>query len=167
MTDLFTSRIERFLDEHPGAGGVYYDICNVRFCENTEHGHGGIDAFGKPYRSSIAFGMRQILLRTYKLCHRRGMRLINHAHSKINPIAHNFSDYWYPGEQYVHSLALNYEWFYCEDIPMEVYQSELNWKIKGMGIAFLPQYARTAQKVPKLNHLVEDFRNNPDGLSVP
>jgi hypothetical protein len=77
---------------------------------------------------------------------------MNHNHNLFNPIAHNFTDEWFPGEQYEGQIAQSPDpsWFYCEGIPMGVYQSELSMRIKGVGISFLPQFLRAVEMNPSL-----------------
>ena len=142
--------VKNLVEKCPEIGGIYYDLCWPSYCQNTEHGCGGQDAFGRPIHTSTALGLRRILLQNYKILHKTGKILFNHNHSYFNPIAHNFSDYWFPGEQYTTKIADNPEYFYSENIKPEVYQTELNWKIRGVGINFLPEYTRAQAYLPHL-----------------
>ncbi len=144
VTDLLAYRADKLFREFPNLGGLYYDLSDVRHCDNVLHGCGGIDAFGKPYMSSIALNLRENLKRIYKVSHTHKRKLMLHAHSLFNPVAHSFSDYWWPGEQYYSPLATNPEYFYSEGITPEEFQSELNREIKGVALVFLPQYGRVA-----------------------
>jgi hypothetical protein len=152
FSDYIVQRAVTLMDGQPRIGGVYYDLCWASYCENHEHGCGGTDSFGRRVLTSSAWGLRSALMRIYKAAHRRGMVVMNHNHSLFNPVAHNFTDIWYPGEQYETSIAhgTDPEWFYCEGIPADVYQSELSMGIKGVGICFLPQFARAAEMTPSL-----------------
>jgi Concanavalin A-like lectin/glucanases superfamily/Carbohydrate family 9 binding domain-like len=161
-TDLQAWRIQKLLNDFPDLGGVYFDVCGVKFCENNAHGHGGIDAFGQPYMSSSALNLRDTLMRVYKVTKRKNRLFINHAHSYFHPVAHTFSDYWYPGEQYYRMIAENYKYAYCEGISLPEYQSELNGVIKGVGILFLPQYGRAAAGIQSIKPLLKEFNTNPE-----
>ncbi len=142
FADYTVQRAVNLMDVCPEIAGLYYDLCWVVYCENAEHGCGGVDAFGNKILKSSGWGMRSSLMRIYKAAHARNKIVMNHNHSLFNPIAHNFTDYWYPGEQYEPAILQNPEHFYCENISLEAYQSELSMRIKGVGIAFLPQYMR-------------------------
>lgn len=147
ITDLITWRLEKLFSSYPDLAGLYYDLADVRHCENRLHGCGGIDAFGKAYVSSIALNMHEYMQRVYKICRKHDRRLILHAHNLFNPIAHSYGDYWYPGEHTFSPLAQNIEHYYCEGISLEAYQSEYNSESHGCAISFLPQYARVASGV--------------------
>ncbi|MEW6355338.1 MAG: glycoside hydrolase domain-containing protein [Planctomycetota bacterium] len=129
------------MSEHYPIGGIYFDCCSPEVCHNAYHGCGGRDAFGKRIIGAPIFALRESLKRVYKTLHKRNMILVNHAHSRFLPPCHSFSDYWYPGEQYTARLGQDI-WYYTDQIPPEVWQSELNSYIKGVGITFLPEYGR-------------------------
>ena len=77
-------------------------------------------------------------------------------------MCHTFIDHFYPGEQYFRLIGNNYEYAYCEGLSLEQYQSEMNGKIKGVGMQLLPQYARSASGIKSMNHLKKDFETNPE-----
>jgi hypothetical protein len=160
IADLMAWRIDDFFKKYPRAG-FYYDVGGSGFCENHEHGHGGIDVFGQAYLSSTAWGLRQYLQRVYKIHKRHGKTFFYHNHSYFNPVCHVFTDYFYPGEQYCRQTA-DYKRFYCEGISLEEYQSELNSFIKGSGLVFLPQYGRAAAIMPSMKHMAKEFQDNPE-----
>lgn len=127
-------------------GGLYFDCCYPDKCANPRHGCGGTDAFGKRFYTYPIFALREILKRTFTILHSRDKLLINHAHSRFLPPCHAFSDYWFPGEQYAAKLG-NDIWYYCNEVPADVWQVELSPRPKGVGVSFLPQYGRgTAKK---------------------
>ncbi len=161
VSDILCWNIENLFKNYPELGGIYWDMGGSCFCDNTEHGHGGIDAFGKHYFSSASLGMRQLLMRVYKIHKKYGKTFFYHNHSKFNPICHDFTDYWYPGEQYANCVGKNIDHFYCEGISLEEYQSEHNGVIKGVGLEFFSQYARAAKLIPSLKHRQKEFRNDP------
>lgn len=144
VTDLIACRADALFRNHPAVGGLYYDLSDVRFCENPYHGCGGIDAFGKPYLSSIALNLRAFFMRIYKVTRKYDKRMMLHAHNLFNPVAHSFSDSWWPGEQCYTPLAANIEHYYCEGISPEELQSEFNDRIKGVALSLLPQYGRVS-----------------------
>ncbi len=144
IADLHAMQIDEFFRRLPDLEGIYYDLSDIRFCMNQEHGCGGVDAFGKPYMSSIALNLRSYLIRVRRLASKYDKTLIIHAHSLFNPLAHSQGDYWYPGEQYYAPLATNPEYFYTEGITLEEFQSELNSTIKGTGLVLCPQYGRSS-----------------------
>lgn len=162
VSDLFAWRAEQLFKKYPKLGGLYYDVGASAFCQNTEHGHGGIDVFGKPYFSSGAMALRKLLLRIYKIHKKYNKVFFYHSHSYFNPVCHTFIDYFYPGEQFYRLIAENYKYAYCEGMSLEEYQSEMNGKIKGVGILLLPQYSRSAQGIKSIKHLLKDFRYNPE-----
>jgi hypothetical protein len=147
--DLMAWRADKLMREVPELGGIYYDIAQVEGCENPEHGHGGLDAFGKPFMTQNTLFLRSFFLRISKMLHKNGKIMVLHAHSRFNPAAHSFGDYWCPGEQFFDPLARNIEWFYTEDVPMEQYQAEMTPLIRGCGIQFIPEYVRNGYANPK------------------
>ncbi|MBR7120674.1 MAG: hypothetical protein IKC94_00345 [Lentisphaeria bacterium] len=153
VADLGAYRADNLLRQFPDLAGLYFDLSDVRFCENPHHGCGGIDAFGQPYLSSIALNLRQYMKRIYKVTRRYDRKILMHAHNLFNPIAHSFNDFWYPGEQTFAPLAGNIEYYYCEGISPAEFQSEYNSVIKGMPVIFLPQYARVSNPAIGFAHL--------------
>lgn len=153
MTDaknLYAARTEKFLAVHTDIGGIYYDICHVVSCDNTLHGCGGLDAFGKPFSKSIALGLRNYLLRIYKLHRKYDANLLNHAHNYFFPFVHDFGDSWIPGEQHIWDVGKNPQYFYFEGISQEEYQCAYNADIRGVGIYEIIQLNRAAEFVPEL-----------------
>jgi len=130
---------------YPELGGIYFDCCSPTSCRNERHGCGGVDAFGRAYRTSPIFDLRDILRRVYTTVHACGGMLINHAHSFFYPPCHGFSDYWFPGEQYTTRLGENL-WYYTDVLSPEVWQIELNSQLRGVGVQFLPEYGRGTDK---------------------
>ena len=81
--------------------------------------------------------------------HRNHRILINHNHNYFNPIAHNFSDYFMPGEEYVWLFGNNPDHFYCEGISREEMQAAWNSDIRGVGLVLLPMNTRSPMYVEK------------------
>ena len=153
VADLAAYRADNLLKSFPDLAGLYFDLSDVRFCENPHHGCGGVDAFGQPYLSSIALNMHAYMKRIYKVTRKYDREILMHAHNLFNPIAHSFNDFWYPGENTFFPLSRNPEYGYCENISLEELQSEYNPVIKGIPVLFLPQYARIAHKTVGFAHL--------------
>ncbi len=153
IADLGAFRADRLFRAFPDLSGLYFDLSDVRFCENALHGCGGIDAFGQPYLSSIALNLREFMKRIYKISRQYNREILMHAHNLFNPIAHSFNDYWYPGEQTFAPLSRNIEHYYCEGISREELQSEYNSVIKGVPVVFLPQYGRVSNRNIGFPHL--------------
>ena len=160
VTDLFMYRLNQLLETAPAIGGIFYDICHVTACGNPLHGCGGTDAFGQKYTSSTALNLRAYLMRAYKLLHAHGKILINHAHNNFHPMVHNFGDYWVPGEELYYVLAQNPFYAYCEDVPLEAYQSAWNSPARGVGILMLFQNTRVGishkESKPRLGFLASE-----------
>ena len=153
VADLGAYRADELFRQFKDMSGLYFDLSDVRFCENPLHGCGGVDAFGKPYLSSIALNLREFMKRIYKVSRKYDREILMHAHNLFNPIAHSFNDYWYPGEQTYAPLARNIEHYYCEGISPEEFQSEYSSEIKGVPVEFLPQYGRVSNPRMGFPHL--------------
>ena len=174
----FEKVMSRFAKD--GQAGVYYDLCDPEACENELHGCGGTDAFGRAYKSNIALHLREYLMRIYKIAHRHGGMVFNHAHNYFNPVCHGFSDYWFPGEQHHGGVARNPERFYTDDLTPYELECAWNPEIKGVGISQLgrhdgakltkhglaaPEYAVRAM-APFVVHDVMPSHGKLDGMTV-
>ncbi|MDD2479032.1 MAG: hypothetical protein PHS31_03995 [Victivallaceae bacterium] len=138
-TDFIMSGIKRLLDSKYGdrVWAIYYDICVINICKNKLHGCSYQDKFGRWVNTNNILPLREILKRTTSYSHQRGRRTIYHAQNTFNPMAHAFGDYWYGGEQFG-SLSRKNMFAYCDDIPDGVFRSELNRRILGSALLFLP-----------------------------
>ncbi len=134
--DVAVFNADRILTEYPQLGGLYYDIAQVEQCSNNLHGHGGIDAFGQKFTTSNALSLRDFFIRIRKLTTSKDKILILHAHNRFLPFVHGIGDYWLPGEQYNGRIHKNPHRFYCQDIPIEEYQSSYYGPSRGAGIIF-------------------------------
>ena len=158
IADLMAWRTDRLFRDFPELGGIYYDICDVKTCANREHGCGGVDAFGKPYISSTAMQLRHYLMRIYKVAHSHGKLVFNHAHNYFNPVAHNFSDIWYPGENEVWLYGGNPDYYYSE-APLEEYQCAWNPRIRGTAVIRCTQVTRVLSFMKKLAARGKELRS--------
>jgi len=137
--DLHSWQLVQAINKYPDLYGFYYDLCQVTQCSNILHGHGGIDAFGKPYTSSTMLSLREFMIRIYKIIHANGMCLKIHAHNRFIPFVHHFADVWSPGEQYNFKIMKNPRYFFCEDISLPEYQCAYYPDIKGIRICMESQ----------------------------
>ena len=156
IADLMSYRLEKLYTDFPELAGIYYDISDVKSCGNTKHGHGGIDVFGKPYRDTTAMTFRHYLMRIYKISHKMGKITFIHAHNYFNPIAHNFTDIWYPGEEFVWLYGNDPDYFYSE-IPLPELQYAMSPVVRGAAIIRCNQVERV-QFIPKLKPRLKDLR---------
>ena len=163
VADLYAYNLDQLLKNHPDCGGLYYDCASVEYCSNPRHGCGGVDAFGKHFISSEALGLREIYLRTYKVAKKHGSNkaIMSHSHIQFNPMVHAFSDYFLPGENTFHLMVANAEHGYCEGVPLEAYQSDYNWRNKGVSVTMLAQTGRAAALVPALKKFSNEYSNDP------
>ncbi len=135
----------KLLFDHPKQRifGIYYDLAGNTACVNPLHGCRFKDAFGRVVSRMILLGLRRHLMRTMAYCHERGRVTMYHAHSYYSPFCHSFGDYWYPGEQYCSLMQRRKSpYVYSDVIPDAVYRSELNMRLRGSGILFLPNLKR-------------------------
>jgi hypothetical protein len=109
---------------------------------------------------STALSLREFFLRVRKITHRKGKLLFLHAHNRFIPAVHGFADVWYPGEEYHHELASNPAHFYCEDIPMEVYQSAFSSQIRGCNVMMITFFEALHWNFPqKIKKQINDAKH--------
>ena len=161
--DYWTWTLERLMKDFPDMGGLYFDCCSTRFCSNSRHGCSGMDVFGQPYFKSDALGLRNFLMRVYKM-HKihpdKSMML--HSHIQYLPFCHNFTDYFAPGENTCEAVFRNPEYPYTEEVSPEEYQTEYNSRKAGVAFCMILQNARAAGIMPSLNHYRKRFLNEPE-----
>ena len=123
--------------------GIYYDLSNNYICSNPLNGTEFTDAFGRKISKLIVMGLRRHMLRTLRLSREYGKVTMWHAHSMYNPVMHAFGDFWYPGEQYCAAIQqAGTPYYYSDNIPEDVFRSELNMFNKGSAIRFLGELSR-------------------------
>ena len=132
--------------------GLYFDLAMVRYCENTEHGCSGKDAFGQTYISNDALGLRNFFMRCYKTCKRNNGNMMIHCHVAYTPFAH-ITEYFAPGENTCAQCTKNPYWAYCEEIPLIDYQTTYNQFRSGVGYKFILQNGRACDLTPALKHI--------------
>ncbi|MBC8871233.1 MAG: hypothetical protein H8E44_17540 [Planctomycetes bacterium] len=134
------------LHEQVGAAAFYTDCDGIWPCENSRHGCGFTDAFGRTGVSWSILGKRHFAKRMATLCRqirRDGDRgyWMTHAHSKLVPPVHCFADFFWPGEEYTHRLYGN-RWYYIDDMPEADYRVQLSGDSSGLVHIFLPEFKR-------------------------
>ncbi|NMA42065.1 MAG: hypothetical protein GX946_01640 [Oligosphaeraceae bacterium] len=162
-TDFQTWTMEKGINEYPGIDGAYFDIAQVCYCENREHGCGGVDVFGQPFTSSDTLGLRNFYMRIYKTAkkHDRGYVMI-HAHTAFQPICHGFGDNFAPGENAFYIASLNMDHTYCEEISEDEYLSDYNWRKTGLGYTMILQNLRVTILMPEFKERFNEIRDTPE-----
>lgn len=159
--DLQCWEIDQTMRRYPGVNGIYFDVASTGYCENQQHGCGGIDALGQHYRSSNALGYRRFLLRIYKTVKKNQGSIMLHSHVQFMPMTQAFVDFFAPGENTFHTMATNLEYGYCEGISLEEYQSDFNWRKAGVTYCMLLQTGRAAGMIPALKQYEKAVLSDP------
>ncbi|OGV37267.1 MAG: hypothetical protein A2020_14500 [Lentisphaerae bacterium GWF2_45_14] len=145
--DFFADKVETYLSRKENEiGGLYYDLV-YPFHNTSRNSYGSFtDSFGRqiPYQITT-IGIRECLMRTVKICRKYNKRLVNHGHVVYNPAIHGLGDFWYPGEHLTGKLAKN-PYYYTDEMPQEVYETEFNPHQKGVGVINLPVISRIDSK---------------------
>ena len=161
--DLWTYWADFTARRHKGKfGGLYFDVATIRNCENAAHGCGGVDMFGQKYFTNDALGMRNFLLRTYKTMQKHNCIMILHCHVAYIPFTHDFLDSFAPGENTFAAACRNLWYTYTDEIPPEIYQSELNWRKAGVPYAMIFQQGRVCDLLPSAKKHKREILDNPE-----
>lgn len=133
-----------------GATGLYTDTDSIFPCNNTHHGHGFRDQFGKSGVSYTILSKRNLSKRLATICQhmrwgRRRGEYLTHAHSKVVPPVHCWADYFWPGEQYSHQLY-GHPWAYVDDLEEEAWRTQFASAPSGLPHVILPQFLRGSKK---------------------
>jgi hypothetical protein len=144
-------------------GGLYFDCASTRFCENSQHGCSGIDVFDQPYFTSDALYLRNFLMRIYKV-HKsfKDKSMMIHSHIQFVPFAHEFTDFFAPGENTAAAVFKNQEYPYTEEVSIEEYQSDYNSRKSGVSYCMILQLTRAAGIMPSLNSYRKKYFTNPE-----
>ena len=163
ITDFALYQLEEMFKMNPSHSGIYNDCSHSLGCENTRHGCGGIDAFGQKYSTTTMLGQREYMMREFKIIRKYNKTLVNHVPAaNFIPFVYDFSDFIWPGEEFYSGFGENPDYFYCEGISKEAYQSAFNPVIRGVGIILLPQPERAAGGIAHLKSRQNDFATNPE-----
>lgn len=139
LQDLIAYRVDNLARDF--GVGPYFDMNGATWCDNADHGCAYTDAFGKKTKTMSILGLRELLKRSYIAAHAHGCKVWNHNHSMFLPAAHVFSDIWFPGEQYTTDIVGDNH-FYSRSVKLEDYRVEMNPRLHGMIMLFLPEVAR-------------------------
>lgn len=126
-------------------GEIYYDHCGSTECRNDKHNCLFIDKFGKEIYPNEMLSKRKLIERTVALAHRNGRTVMCHGQRAFYPFQCGMADYWFPGEQHTVAIKRNI-WCYTDEVPDEIYQSEYNRDILGIGVVILPAVGYHADK---------------------
>ncbi len=141
INDYYLYNIKK-LFEHPYGNRIcqiYYDLCDNNLCSNEKHGCGFKDKFGRQIKTFALLYKRKLIERTVRFCHAQPQKrtVMLHAQREFSPFICGLADYWFPGEQ--HSALLKRNPFgYTDEVPDEIYRSEYNRNVLGVGVIFLP-----------------------------
>ena len=161
--DYWTWTLDKLLKDFPGMGGLYFDCASTNFCANSEHGCSGIDAFGQPYVTSDALGLRNFMMRIYKVHKRyKNTSMMIHSHVQFLPFYHAFTDYFAPGENSCAAIYRNQEYPYTEEVSLEEYQTDYNSRKTGVAFCMILQNARAAGIMPSLKAWRKRYLNEPE-----
>lgn len=159
--DLWSWNIDQTMKNYP-IEGLYFDVASTKFCENLTHGCGGKDIFGQPYITSDALGLRNFLMRVYKTVHKNRGSILLHSHVQFLPMSHGFIDIFAPGENTFHIMAKNLDYGYCEEIPLEQYQTDFNWRKAGVPYTLIIQSGRLCRFTPAFKKFKNKVENSPE-----
>ena len=145
---------QKKLFDHPKGNRVkviYYDLANVKRCDNKLHGCTFNDKFGKEVRRFMLTGLREHLKRTTILSHQHDRVTIYHAQNQFNPMVNAFGDFWFAGEQFRSLISTKKSpYIYCDDIADDIYRTEFNKNVLGSTLVFLPQLLWGKYKDPEV-----------------
>ena len=119
--------------------GVYLDGSQGTTCDNTRHGCGFRDAFGRRIEPRNDLACREALKQLYRTIHelKPDGFLYNHANILNAPHIHSMSDLLLPGEELMPAIFGN-PWMYTDSLPLERWQSSYNVsKLLGTPAVFL------------------------------
>ena len=131
---------QQTLYKHPYGnriGEIYYDHCGSVECRSENHNCLFKDKFGREIYPNEMLSKRKLIERTVALAHRNGRTVMCHGQRSYYPFQCGMADYWFPGEQHTVSIKRNI-WCYTDEVPDEIYQSEYNRDILGIGVVILP-----------------------------
>jgi hypothetical protein len=110
-----------------GFDGVYLDGSNTMQCDNTRHGCGFVDAFGRQIHPWNDLGSRESFKRLYKNIHKKvpdGFLYI-HCQAMLAPHVDSLVDLVLPGEDLMPNVPGNPN-YYTDSVPLERWQSTYN-----------------------------------------
>jgi concanavalin A-like lectin/glucanase superfamily protein len=129
-----------------GPSCLYTDCFGERPCENSSHGCGFKDSFGKTGVRWNLLGMRDYAKRVIAVVRKyntkeRPLQWMGHRHSMFLTMVHGWTDAFYPGEQYASSMFQNSD-YYMDTLDDEAWRTELSSRQTGVPHIILPEFVR-------------------------
>ncbi|OPY85666.1 MAG: hypothetical protein A4E71_01964 [Smithella sp. PtaU1.Bin162] len=138
IKDYMLKNIKELL-EHPYSDRIwmiYYDLCGDVLCSNAAHGCGFKDKLGRDIKTFAILNKRKLVERTVRLCHSLNRVVMLHNQRFFYPFLQGLADYEYPGEQHNGLLSRN-PYGYTDELSDNLYRSEYNRDVLGVGVIFL------------------------------
>ena len=127
---------------------VYYDLCGDRLCRSKVHGCCFKDKFGREINRYAVLTTRELIRRTVAHAHKYGKTVMLHGQREYLPMIQGMADYWFPGEQYNVLLRRN-PYGYTDEVSDDIYRSEFNKNVLGVGVLHLPALGQADVKYYK------------------
>jgi hypothetical protein len=127
-----------------GVVGLYTDTDEVFADDNTRHGCGYRDAFGRRGPSWSILSKRRFAQRLAALLRETGGERhywMSHAHTRLVPPVHGLADFWYPGEELTNALRKDI-WLYSDVVDDDAWRVEYRSASSGIVHIFLPEFWR-------------------------
>ena len=138
IKDYLLGNIKELL-EHPYSDRIwmiYYDLCGNVLCANPTHGCAFKDKFGRDIKTFEILNKRKLVERTVRLCHSVNRVVMLHNQRFFYPFLQGLADYYYPGEQH-NTLLIRNPYGYTDELSDNLYRSEYNRDVLGVGVIFL------------------------------
>ena len=138
--DLLLHHAERLVREH-GVVGLYTDTDGLFADDNTLHGCGFEDAFGRRGPSFGILAKRRFARRMAAIVRHAGARRaywMSHDHARLVPPISGFADFWYPGEELSARVAKQ-PWLYVDGLDPTAWRVEYRGESSGIAHVFLPE----------------------------
>jgi hypothetical protein len=140
--DLLLHQAETLVRSY-GVAGIYTDTDGVFADDNTLHGCGFEDAFGKRGLTFGILGKRRFAMRLAAVVRRAGparAHWMSHAHARLVPPVYGFADFWHPGEELAAAVGRD-PWFYVDALDATAWRVEYRGESSGIPHVFLPELA--------------------------
>ena len=129
-----------------GPSSLYTDCFGERPCENSSHGCGFKDSFGKSGVRWNLLGMRDYAKRVIAVVRKyntkeKPLQWMGHRHSMFLTMVHGWTDAFYPGEQYASSMFQNSD-YYMDTLDDEAWRVELSSVQTAVPHIILPEFVR-------------------------
>lgn len=124
-----------------GAAGIYTDTDDLFADDNTRHGHGFRDAFGRSGLSWPFLDKRRLAKRLAAVVRTAGpgrRYWMSHAHARLVPPVHGFADFFLPGEE-LNEVAKADPWLYADSLDEAAWRVEYRGESSGLVHVLLPE----------------------------